>query len=215
MSCDRWMEAVSAIADGEEPGVDRSLVEAHLRRCPSCRAFQGDVEVNRRAGRVGEAGSIPDLSRRVVKLNAIADRAARWGAVRGLLVVSALQIVALSGPALVLGDTSGGSPHGARHLGAFSVAYAVGLLVVAARPARARTMLPVAGVLGVALVVSAVVDVITGTTAPFGELVHFPELLSVLLVWLLSRPAPARPAGRATGGAIRVAPDDQRRDQAM
>ena len=77
-----------------------------------------------------------------------------WSIVRALLAVVAVEIIVVSVPAL-LGDEQATSPHAARHLGAFAVAYGVGLLVVVARPARARTMLPVAAVLAGALVISA------------------------------------------------------------
>ena len=66
---------------------------------------------------------------------------------RALLVVVGLQIIAFSIRALVLGDEQDTGSHAARHLGVFTAAYGVGLLVVAARPARARAMLPVAAVL--------------------------------------------------------------------
>ena len=99
-------------------------------------------------------------------------------------------------PALVLGDEQGASAHAARHLGAFTAAYGVGLLVVAVRPARARAMLPVAAVLAGALVITAVVDLVDGRIPLVGEAQHLPEVLSVVLVWLLAIPSPrrARPA---------------------
>ena len=152
MSCERWIEALSARADGEDPGIEPALLDAHLARCPACREFEQLVELNRGRSRLAEAPVVPDLSRRIAKLNAVADRASRWGIARALLAVAAVQIMVFAVPALVLGDESGATPHDARHLGAFSVAYAVGLLVVVVRPARARTMQPVAAVLGGALV---------------------------------------------------------------
>lgn len=216
MGCERWQEALSALADGEDPGVEPRLLDAHLAGCAACRSFQTMVDVNLGPTRLGEAPAMPDLSRRVVKLNAIADRALRWGAVRGLLAISAVQIIVLSAPALVLGDEGGSSAHTARHLGAFAVAYAVGLLVVAVRPARARTMLPVAVVLGAALVVSGVIDSLDATTGPLGEVAHLPELLSVVLVWLLARPAPAPSSSARVSPPLRAVdtdPAEQRRDE--
>jgi hypothetical protein len=95
-------------------------------------------------------------------------------------------------PALVLGDEADTSAHGARHLGAFTVAYGVGLLVVAARPARARTMLPIAGVLAGALLITALVDLANGRIPLVGEARHLPEIASVVLVWLLAVPRGVR-----------------------
>jgi predicted anti-sigma-YlaC factor YlaD len=190
MSCQPWTEALSALADGEDPGIDARLLDAHLASCAGCRRYQASLEATRRPLRVRAAEPMPDLSSRVVKLNAVADRASRWATVRGLLAVVAAQIIVLSAPALILGDEAGSSHHDARHLGAFSVAYAVGLLVVVVRPARARTMLPVAQVLGAALAISTIVDVADRSVALSGEIVHLPELLSVALLWLLAIPAP-------------------------
>ena len=111
-----------------------------------------------------------------------------------LLIVVAVQIVAFSLPALILGDEQDTATHAARHLGAFTAAYGVGLLVVAVRPARARTMLPVAAVLAGAILITAVVDLVEGRVPLVGEARHLPEIISVVLVWLLAVPAPRRPA---------------------
>ena len=156
---------------------------------------------------------MPDLSRRVVKLNAMADRASKWGMVRALLAFVATEILVISFPALILGHDGSESAHVARHLGAFSVAYAAGLLVVVFRPARARTILPVSLVLAGALAVTAIIDVVDGHVPLLGEAVHIPEVLSVFLVWLLARPARA-PGGAASGrggGPIRLVDPDARR----
>jgi predicted anti-sigma-YlaC factor YlaD len=182
------------MADGEDPGLDPALVEAHLSRCRACRTYRDHVhELRRMTFRA--APRLPDLSARVAKLDRLADRASRWAVARGLLVVVALQIIGLSVPALVLGDERATSPHVARHLGAFTIAYGVALLVVAARPARARTVLPVAYVLAGALAITAVVDIVDGQIPLAGEALHLPELMSVVLIWLLAVPAPRRPAG--------------------
>lgn len=66
-------------------------------------------------------------------------------------------------------------------------------------------MLPVAAVLAGALFVTAVVDLATGTVPFINETLHIPELLSVLLVWLLAVPrrgdryASTLPAAQACG----------------
>jgi len=194
MTCDRWREAISARLDGEDPGVDTALVDAHLTRCPDCRSFAAAAEAARRGQRIGAAPVVPDLSRQVRKAVAVADRASRWGIARALLAVVAIQIVAFSLPALVLGDEQDTGSHAARHLGAFTAAYGVGLLVVAVRPARARAMLPAAAVLAGALVITAVVDLVDGRVPLVGESQHLPEILSVVLIWLLAVPSPRRAA---------------------
>lgn len=191
MQCDRWREALSAIADGEDPGVESRLLEAHLARCPECDAFAVAIDGSRRRTIVRAATPMPDLSRRVSKLNALADRASRWGVVRALLVVVAIEVIAVSFPMLLTGDGEAAG-HDDRHLGAFAVAYAVGLLVVAVRPARARTLLPVAAVLAGALLITALVDLGRGVVPLVNEATHIPELISVVLLWLLAVPAPQR-----------------------
>jgi predicted anti-sigma-YlaC factor YlaD len=201
MDCDRWRDAISARLDGEDPGIDAALVDAHLERCAACRAFASSAAAARPAQRIGLAAEVPDLSRRVRKAVALADRAGRWSIVRALLFVVAVEIIAFSLPALVLGDEQGTGGHAARHLGAFTAAYGVGLLLVAARPARARTMLPVSVVLAGALVITAVVDLVDGRIPLVGEAQHLPELISVVLMWLLAVPAPRRHRAAGAGAA--------------
>jgi len=212
MSCGEWITAISAEADGEEPGVDPRLLTAHLESCPSCRSYRDQVAGLRRATVVAPAGEMPDLSRNVAKLNAVADRAGRWWVVRGLLGLVAVLIIVVSVPALF--GEEGPSVHESRHVGAFSVAYAAALLLVVVRPARARAILPVTMVLAGALFITAVIDVIEGHVPLVDEIAHLPELVSVGLVWLLARPLPdpRRVATTGRSGRARllflVAPDD-------
>ena len=110
--------------------------------------------------------SQPDLPKRISKLNAAADRAGHWSVLRIVLAVVAAQVVAFALPALVLGEENDVATHSARHLGAFGVAYGVALLVVVARPARARSILPVALVLAGAQVIGAIVDLAIGSHSP-------------------------------------------------
>jgi predicted anti-sigma-YlaC factor YlaD len=187
VNCDAWIEAISARADGEDPGIDGRMVDAHLAGCESCRAFAASVDGSRRHLAVRPAPEMPDLSRRVSKLTALADRASRWGVLRAVLLVVAVQVIVLSVPSM-LASGSGGAAHDQRHLGAFTIAYGVSLIVVAVRPARARTVLPVALVLALALAITAVVDLSRGAIPLLGEATHLPEVLSVLLVWLLAVP---------------------------
>jgi predicted anti-sigma-YlaC factor YlaD len=201
MACAEWITAISAEADGEDPGVDPRLLAAHLESCASCRAFRADVLGLRRVTAVAEAPDMPDLSRRVSKLHAMADRASRWLVVRVLLAAVAVTILVMSVPDLL--GHGGDSVHETRHVGAFSVAYAVALLAVVVRPARARAIFPVTLVLAGALLITAVIDVVEGHVPLVNEAAHLPELLSVALVWLLARPRPdprdkARPSGQGT-----------------
>jgi predicted anti-sigma-YlaC factor YlaD len=200
MACAEWMAAISADADGEAPGVDARLLATHLDACPSCRSFRDDVRGLRRVTAVGAAPRMPDLSREVSKQTAVSDRASRSWLVRMLLGLAAGAIVVSALPELLGG--SGDTVHESRHVGAFSIAYAMALLLVVLRPARARAIFPVALVLGGALLITAAIDVAEGHVPLVSEAAHIPELLSVALVWLLARPLPD-PTGRASS----VAPD--------
>ena len=192
MGCERWQDAISARADGEDPEIDDRLIDAHLARCPSCSTFAAAIDGSKRRLAVQPAAPMPDLSRRVAKTNAVLDRASKWSMVRALLIVVAVEIIVTAVPNLVLGDGESNA-HDGRHLGAFSVAYAVALLVAAVRPARARTVLPVAAVLAGALFVTAVIDLANGTVPLVNEASHLPELISVVLIWWLALPARQTP----------------------
>jgi heme A synthase len=72
------------------------------------------------------------------------------------------------------------------------VAYGVALLVVVVRPARARSILPVALVLAGAQVITAIVDLASGRIPLVGESRHLPQIISVFLIWLLAVPSTGR-----------------------
>lgn len=194
MPCDRFVEAISATIDGEDPPIDPRLVAAHVARCASCAEFQRSAEqVRRRLVMHEVAAETPDVSKRTRSLVAMADRAAAWQVPRVLLAVVAIELFVLSAADLVRADGDGQTLHDARHLSAFTVAYGVLLLVIVARPARARTALPVAAVLALALAITALADLVAGRVPLLGETIHIPEILSVLLIWLLA--VPGRPRG--------------------
>ena len=119
----------------------------------------------------------------------------------GLLVV-ALSMVVLSVPELLA--TTGAAIHATRHLGVWDLAFAVGLLVAALQPWRARGLLPMAAALGCAMALTAGLDLSRGVTTGIAELSHLLEVLGLVFLWLLSRAAPIDsrlgPARRAAGG---------------
>ncbi len=201
MDCSRWRDALSAMADGESADIDERLVAAHVARCPGCQSYQELIQSSPAFERIAAAPGMPDLSGPIARLNAAADRAAHWSILRIVLAVVAVQVVAFALPALILGEEQGVATHSARHLGAFGVAYGVALMVVVVRPARARSILPVAMVLAGALLLGAIVDLATGRIPLVGETRHLPQVISVFLIWLL-----AVPAGR--GGGTGTKPKD-------
>jgi predicted anti-sigma-YlaC factor YlaD len=192
MDCSRWRDALSAMADGEDAGIDERLVAAHLARCPGCQSYEQLVRRGPDLAVVVDNTAMPDLSKKISRLNAAADRAASWSVLRILLAVVAAQVILFSLPALILGEEHGVATHAARHLGAFGVAYGVALFVVVVRPARARSILPVALVLAGAMVLGAIVDLATGRIPLVGEAQHLPQIISVFLVWFLAVPSTSR-----------------------
>ena len=68
----------------------------------------------------------------------------------------------------------------------------VALMVVVVRPARARSILPVAMVLAGAQILGAIVDLATGRIPLVGEARHLPQIISVFLIWLLAVPTERR-----------------------
>jgi len=180
------------MADGEPQGVDERLVNAHVARCPRCRQFQQAIVSTAPVMVLNEVAEQPDLSARVSKLAAAADRAAHWSILRIVLAIVAVQVIAFALPALVLGEEHDTATHAARHLGAFEVAYGVALMVVVVRPARARSILPVALVLAGAQVIAAIVDLVSGRIPVVSEARHLPQIISVFLIWYLAVPTGRR-----------------------
>jgi predicted anti-sigma-YlaC factor YlaD len=199
MDCSRWRDALSAMADGESADIDDRLVAAHVARCPGCQSFKRTIESSPTPARLAPVAQMPDLSRSISKLNAAADRAAHWNVFRIVLAVVAAQVIAFALPALVWGQEQDAATHSARHLGAFGVAYGVALLVVVVRPARARSILPVALVLAGAQVLGGIVDMASGRIPLSGEARHLPQIISVFLIWFLAVPSTSGPLTRFRG----------------
>jgi predicted anti-sigma-YlaC factor YlaD len=203
--CDEVRLALSAGMDGEptDPGV-----EAHLESCAACTAWRERAEKVTRAVRIGPA-RVPDLTDSIMatvaadpvaratraRLSARADAYARWQILRMAVAVAATVQLALAVPMLVavfLGTETG--THAGREMASFDAAVAVGFLLAAWRPSRARAYVPVAIVLSACLAVTSGGDVIRGVTAVPHEVGHLVTLVQAGLLWALSR------ADRSLGG---------------
>lgn len=205
MDCELLREALSARLDGEDPGVEAAALDAHLAACPACTGWAAELSGLHRLVRVRAAEPVPDLTGaimasapRPVDPRVAAARPRPVSSARWALFAVALTQLVLAAPDLVMGG-DGTAVHAARELGAFDVALAVGLLVAAWQPDRARGLLPVAGALVLVLAVTAVADVLEGSASALGETYHLLEAAGLALLWLVAREArtsdPVVPAG--------------------
>jgi predicted anti-sigma-YlaC factor YlaD len=193
LSCSDYEDALSALADNEPSLLASEIVERHLVGCVSCRQFQTAIRELAVAPVLAVVDAPVDEASRISRIIAKADRDSRPETVRYFLGVVAASIILLAIPELFASDTSGAAAHADRHLGSFSAAYGVLLFVTVLRPARARTALPVSVVLAAAIGITAISDLTRGKIPLVGEVLHLPELLSVILVWLLARRTTVRP----------------------
>jgi predicted anti-sigma-YlaC factor YlaD len=95
---------------------------------------------------------------------------------------------------MLAGEHSGIALHHMRELGSFSIALAIGLLVVAWQPQRASGLLPMAAVLVAGLTLTAAADIVSGSSSGLGESPHLLEVVGVVLLWRLARTNPNAPA---------------------
>jgi predicted anti-sigma-YlaC factor YlaD len=186
MRCDQSRDVLSARLDGEATADELAVVDRHLASCSACSDFAASLTALDRVTRLTPAEPVPDLAGAIMAANppVVGDpqrEAARWG-----LVVVALAQLVVSLPSLLTGP-HGDSVHTTRELGSWSAALAIGLLVAAWQPARARGMLPLGLALAGVLTLGAGVDIVTGATAGAGESVHLLEVAGVALLWLLAR----------------------------
>lgn len=209
-SCHAVRVGLSAMLDGEDPGVPVAVVRGHLTGCAKCRDWQARAEQASRLVRVRSAEPVPDLTAQVLAAvhaddTMAARRAARAQAgtatrephqvhaerqiVRVAVAVAAVVQTLLALPAIWEGFVGGGAGglHVSREMASFDVAVAVGFLLVALRPERARTYLPVALVLAACLALTTLVDVANGRTDPAHEAGHLIAVLQAGLLWTLAR----------------------------
>jgi predicted anti-sigma-YlaC factor YlaD len=191
MNCEACREAISALLDNEDPGIDPTLVQAHLAACAACRADTTQASRLQRWLRLRPAEPVPDLTPAILARIGPTKPGLRQGAqreVRIALAVLAGLVAVLALPAPLLADEAGAPLHLARELGAFQVALAVGLLLVAWQPRRRVQLLPVLAVLSVCPALIAALDVAGGRTPASAEGHHLVQLAGLGLVWLLAHP---------------------------
>lgn len=185
MNCEICRDALSAQLDGEELGVDRALLEAHLDACSGCWTFAAGLTDLNRAIRIRPALPIPDLTERVLARVETPQRFHPEWARYALFVVALTQLV-IALPALVFGSDPGTTVHVARELGSWDIALSIGLLYAAWKPERAPGLLPFALALAGTLIVTSVLDMTTGHTSLLSESPHLFSLIGVMLLTVLS-----------------------------
>ncbi|HEY8545804.1 MAG TPA: zf-HC2 domain-containing protein [Acidimicrobiales bacterium] len=198
MRCDHAHEAISARLDGELPPLEDAALDAHLEGCAACREHAHALAGLHRGLRVRPAEPVPDLTGAILATTAdqlpsprpVERPPIEW-ARYGLFTVAFTQLV-LALP-LLFGADQADALHATRELGAFGLALAVGMLVVAWQPQRAAGLLPMAMALAAGLTVTAVADMVAGNSPILAEAPHLLELVGVLLLWRLAATTPVAP----------------------
>jgi predicted anti-sigma-YlaC factor YlaD len=185
--CDEVRVGLSARLDGEDPGASDALLDRHVADCWACAAWLDEAAGASRRVRLRVPEPQPDLAEAVARR--LADREVLERPSRPLarlaLVVTAIVQLALSLPALVLGQEPHAGVHVAREVGATDVALALGVLAAAWRPWRAAGMLPVVAALAVGLSATTLVDVFGGEVPAVAEVPHLLALVEAALLWRL------------------------------
>jgi predicted anti-sigma-YlaC factor YlaD len=203
MRCDRSRELISGALDGEGAGRPDELGR-HLEGCAACRAWQAQARSLHRSLRLQTAPDVPDLTAAILRRSR-AERPVRprrrltMPALRGALTAIAATQVVLALPGLF--SRAAPHDHGARHLGGWDLAFAVGLLVVAAQPWRARGLLPMAAAVAGVMVATVLGDTMSGSAPAMAEGPHVLEVCGLALLWAIAR---AEAAGGRGGDGLRL-----------
>lgn len=185
VSCDDARELISAAADDALSGDEPALLDVHVRGCRDCTAYQERVTALSRSIRVRAADVDPEFVDAVLARTRPA-RLGRGGWLRPALAWCGLILTWRSISPLVLGELADTPTHVARHVGASTLALAIGMLYVAWRPHRAAGLLPFVGALFAALFIGATVDVLSGDRSPVSELAHAVEFLGTVVLWMVA-----------------------------
>ncbi len=199
VECDRAHEAISALIDGEEPGLPEDVLDAHLAGCAACRAWlQAAHEVTRRA-RIGAPFLDRDLTSSVLAAIPAAAPPKRRRRVtqRAGLTVAALAQLAITVPLLILGHDHEAGVHAAHELGSFDLALAITFAVGAIRPALSAGLAWPCAVAAAGLAGTAIADLASGHTIGADEAQHLVAVCGTVLLFWQARTAAKESAGQA------------------
>lgn len=205
MRCDQVREGISALLDGEDPGIEPAALDQHLQSCPGCRRWQHDAARITRIARIRstEHAAAPDLASRIV------PPSPRIPGLRPLLRVSLLLVALLQLTIGIIGllpplaghttDTHPGLggmhlPGMAGHLGneaaAFNIAIGIALAWIAAHPHRARGPLPLLLAFVIILTGLEALDLAAGRIGWQRLALHLPVIAGLGLAAALTRLRP-------------------------
>jgi predicted anti-sigma-YlaC factor YlaD len=202
--CREAREVWSAHLDGEATALEVHAAERHIDGCPACAEWCDTTGALARRARVRPADPVPDLAADILaRVHPARPGKGDW--VRNLLAVVGLVQLVLALPALLLGDESTAPVHTARHLGAMTVALAIGFVYCAWRPERAYGMVPVAAAMAATLLATALLDVMRGDAPALDESSHVLEMAGFGLVWALAG-TPGLPRRRGRRWAVAAPP---------
>lgn len=185
LTCSTARELLSAAVDDEVGRDDDRRLDDHVDGCPECGRYADRLATLTRTVRLRPVAAESDFVDRVMQRSR-PPRLGRGGWLRPALAWCGVLIAAQSIKPLVMGDFEGTPTHVARHLGAFSLALAIGLLYAAWRPHRAFGLMPVAGALLLTTTAGALLDTISGDRSAFAETVHLSEFVGMILLWLVA-----------------------------
>ena len=176
-----WTERVSALIDGELPGLEMEMAETHLSGCARCGSLFASSAVT---GRPASTDTTPDKVSAI--LTVIPDRLPP--SVRAALVVGGGMLLAGSAPDFVRGNTGGDLLHDLRHLAIWQTAVGV-TAVAAAFTFRLSRLLAVMFATFLSLtIVAALYDLLTGHRGPWTDPLHIIEVVTVVLLLRLAWP---------------------------
>jgi predicted anti-sigma-YlaC factor YlaD len=188
MRCEDCRDAASARLDAEAlpDGVTAEDVDSHLETCAECRAWVAGATTLHRTMRVRPAAPVADRTEAILAAVPVTarPRRVREGVRYALLAIGLSQLL-LALPALILAEDAQAPVHVAREMGAFELALGVGLLATAWRPRLAAGLLPFAGALAGAMLLTAGIDVAQGEAVAVTEAHHVLDLVGVALLALL------------------------------
>jgi predicted anti-sigma-YlaC factor YlaD len=195
VKCETARDAISTLLDGEVTHVHSHSLDDHLAACAACRRWQALAHEVTRNVRLEPARPVTVRSDALVRAVLARSRPPKrptsltWARI-GLAVIAVAQ-AAVTAPVLLYGRDHAAPIHVAHEEGAFAMALALGFLVAAWRPDRARGMRAIVGATAALLVVTAVADLVSGRTGIGDEAPHLLAVVGWLLIAYLAAATPS------------------------